>query len=85
VIKMSKEDGLLTDEQAINPKGCGVGTENACFAVTHGPKGFECMFITNRELAQIAGEKLNWRVNVDKTDDDIRWCPLDILNYSKKE
>lgn len=32
------ENAILTQQQAGNP-GCGMGTENACFALTMGPRG----------------------------------------------
>lgn len=81
---MSKEDGLLTDEQAINPKGCGAGTGYACFALTRGGSGFECSMISQPTIAQFAGIRLGWRVNVDPTDNKA-WCPLEVLNNSKQE
>ncbi len=81
---MSKESGLLTYKQVLNPKGCGAGTENACFAITSGIKGFECMLITCPQMAQLAGISLGWRVNVDQQDNKV-WCPLGVLDNSKTE
>jgi hypothetical protein len=79
---MSKE-GLLTNEQAFNPTGCGGGTEKACFALSAGPGGMQCLLITNPNIANIAGIKLGWRVNVDE-EDNKAWCPLGVLNISKQ-
>ena len=83
---MSKErkKGLLTQKQATGPKGCGAGTENACFALTEGPGGLQCSMITNPPLASVAGIQLGWRVNIDESDKKA-WCPFEVLNNSKKE
>lgn len=77
-------DGKLTQEQVHNPKGCGAGTPNACFALTMGPGGMQCALLTNPGLAQMAGIQLDWRVNVDESDNKA-WCPLGVLNNSKTE
>ena len=79
---MNKENGLLTNEQVMNPKGCGAGTENACFALTSGPNGFECMRITKPDISGFVGISLGWRVNLDEVDGKA-WCPLGVLNNSK--
>lgn len=79
---MSKEHGQLTNEQAMSSKGCGVGTEKACFALTAGAEGFECSMITNPQVAQMAGISLGWRVNIDEKDQKA-WCPLGVLKNSK--
>jgi hypothetical protein len=81
---MSKEDGRLTYEQAMSPKGCGVGTKNACFALTMGKEGFVCSMIAEPNLAEMAGITLGWRVNIDEKDSKA-WCPLGVLDNSKTE
>lgn len=75
------ENAILTQQQAGNP-GCGMGTENACFALTMGPGGVQCALISNEAVAQMAGIRLGWRVNVDPTDGKV-WCPKGVLNNSK--
>ncbi|OGM12125.1 hypothetical protein A2Z22_03480 [Candidatus Woesebacteria bacterium RBG_16_34_12] len=80
---MSKENGEITNEQAMDPKGCGAGTENACFALTFGESGFNCLLITNPQIAQMAGIRLGWRLNIDEEDKKV-WCPLGVLNNSKQ-
>ena len=79
---MSKE-GILTNEQAFSPTGCGGGTKKACFALTAGPGGLQCSMITNKDVATVAGIQLGWRVNVDETDNKA-WCPLGVLDNSKQ-
>ncbi len=75
------ENAILTQQQAGN-QGCGMGTENACFALTMGPGGLQCALISNPDVAQMAGIRLGWRVNVD-TADGKAWCPKGVLNNSK--
>ncbi|OGM20655.1 hypothetical protein A2714_05730 [Candidatus Woesebacteria bacterium RIFCSPHIGHO2_01_FULL_38_9] len=82
-MSVDRKPGILTDAEARSPQGCGAGTENACFALTMGQEGFACSLITNKQLAQHAGFRLGWRVNVDPTDEKA-WCPLGVLNNSKK-
>ena len=80
---MSNErKGRLTDEQAFSPQGCGAGTENACFPLTTGPDGFECLLVTNPQVAGTIGITRKWRVNVDESDQKA-WCPLGVLDNSK--
>lgn len=81
---MSKEDGRLTPEEAMGSKGCGAGTENACFSLTMGKNGYNCSMIINPPLALITGIRLGWRVNVDEKDKKPR-CPLGVLSNSKTE
>ena len=76
-----KVEGALTEAQMGNP-GCGFGTENACFALIAGPDGIVCGLLANPSIAQMAGMRLGWRVNVDPTDDQA-WCPLEVLDNSK--
>ena len=81
---MSKENVILTPKQAMNPKGCGAGTDNSCFSLTTSERGFECSMITNPRIANIAGIRLGWRINVDESDQQA-WCPLGVLGNSKAE
>ena len=74
-------EGALTDAQMGDP-GCGRGTENACFALIMGPDGFVCGLLANPAIANMAGIRLGWRVNVDPTDEKA-WCPLEVLDNSK--
>lgn len=79
---MAAENPLLSEEE-MGVKGCGRGTENACFALTMGPGGFQCGLLSNPELASFAGIRLGWRVNVDASDGKA-WCPKGVLGNSKK-
>lgn len=76
--------GVLTDEQATNPHGCGAGTPNACHALVKnslfGP--YRCAWLANTDVANMAGIQLSWRVNVDP-EDNKAWCPLGVLKNSK--
>ncbi len=76
-----KESGLLSDKEAGHP-GCGLGTENACFALVRGREGFACGMIKMPETIGLKGIRLGWRVNVDPTD-KLAWCPKGTLNHSK--
>lgn len=78
---MEKLKAGLTQEEAGN-QGCGMGTENACFALTMGPDGLSCALISNPQVAQMAGIRLGWRVNVDSADGKA-WCPKGVLDNSK--
>ncbi len=77
-----QQDASLTMEEAGHP-GCGMGTPNACFALTMDPGGMQCARISNPTVAQRAGIELDWRVNVDP-EDGLAWCPKGVLNNSKK-
>lgn len=70
-------------------KKCGIGTENACFALTAGSEGMECSGVGAQQgdenkaaIFYTAGKRLKWRVNVDETDQKA-WCPKGVLNNSK--
>jgi len=47
------ENAILTQQQAGN-QGCGMGTENACCALTMGPGELQCGLISNPAVAQMA-------------------------------
>ncbi|MCL5431891.1 MAG: hypothetical protein M1484_02190 [Patescibacteria group bacterium] len=79
---MGKEEGLLTEKEVRHP-GCGMGTENACFALSRNVDGWVCLLLANPNMAQMAGIKLGWRVNVDSIDEKA-WCPKGVLDNSKK-
>ena len=85
IVSMSKvegnKDASLTMEEA-GDQGCGMGTENACYALTMTNKGLECLTIGYPPLALRAGLELSWRVNVDPEDGKV-WCPKGILANSK--
>lgn len=72
----------LTMEEARNQQGCGMGTESACFSLVMGPGGLQCGLLANPQVAQMAGIRLGWRVNVDEADQKA-WCPKGVLNNSK--
>ena len=44
--------------------------------------GLQCALISNPAVAQTAGIRLGWRVNVD-TADGKAWCPKGVLDNSK--
>jgi hypothetical protein len=73
--------GILSEQQVGHP-GCGRGTPNACFALSFGPDGWECLLVTKPQMAGMVGIGLGWRVNVDPNDRKA-WCPLGVLNNSK--
>lgn len=73
---------MLTEQERGNP-GCGCGTPGACYAVTMGPGGFQCATLSNPAIANVAGIRLGWRVNLDMNDLKA-WCPKGILANSKK-
>ncbi len=79
---MTKENGFLTDKEIWHP-GCGAGTKGACFALSRGPDGWECLMLSNPEMAAMVGIRLGWRVNVDP-EDGKAWCPKEALSNSKK-
>lgn len=76
--EIAKDPSLSTEEAKV----CGMGTENACFAITMGADGLQCALISNPNLAAIAGMKLGWRVNVDPSDGKA-CCPKGVLDNSK--
>lgn len=78
---MAKNEALLTIEQ-LGAHGCGQDTNSACFALAKGPGGMQCAILSNPQLAQIAGIRLGWRVNIDPTD-RLAWCPKGQLKNSK--
>lgn len=72
-----------------NLKKCGIGTKNACFALSLGLKRMGCLMVKTQQgdnqaqqLMNIAGMRLGWRVNVDPADGKA-WCPKGVLNNSK--
>lgn len=78
---MAWDKWTLIKEQAGNP-GCGMGTENACYALMKTGDGLECGRISKPDSIQIIGIKLGWRVNVDPKD-NLAWCPFGMLDHSK--
>jgi hypothetical protein len=81
---MSKEESpLLSAEEVFSSQGCGVGTANACFALVAGINGFECMVMSNPDLATAMGIRSGWRVNIDESDGKV-WCPKGVLPDSKQ-
>ena len=79
---IEQKSASLTELEAGNP-GCGMGTENACYALAMGPGGLQCALISNPGVARMAGITLGWRVNVDPMDHKA-WCPKGVLDNSKK-
>ncbi len=75
------QSAFLTLDEAGHP-GCGMGTKQACFALVAGPGGLQCALISNPTVAQQAGIRLGWRVNVDPKD-GLAWCPKQVLKNSK--
>jgi len=75
-------DKILFQKQAISEKGCGVGIEKACFALTRAAEGYVCGLVDAPKVAGMAGMGLGWRVNEDESDGKA-WCPLGILGNSK--
>jgi hypothetical protein len=79
-----EESPVLSQEEAMSPQGCGAGTENACFALTlNGDGDFECMLMSDQDMANMAGIRLGWRLNTDSSDGKV-WCPKGVLEDSKK-
>ena len=79
-------EGNIPRDQAMSVTGCGVGTPKACFSLTMGHEShgeYQCALIVASAIAQVAGIKLGWRVNVDPTDQKA-WCPLGVLKNSKQ-
>lgn len=86
---MEKDRQLSAKFTDADLKKCGIGTKNACFALSLRPEGMECLMVKTQQgdnraqqLMSMAGIQLGWRVNVDETDQKA-WCPKGVLNNSK--
>ncbi len=86
---MENDQQLSANLTDADLKKCGIGTENACFALSLGSEGMECLMVKSQQgddrasqLINMAGIRLGWRVNVDQTD-ELAWCPKGVLNNSK--
>jgi hypothetical protein len=80
-----EKPSIIASADALSPQGCGAGTENACFALTLSGGGqMECaLMMPDKSLANEAGIRLGWRLNIDPSDDRV-WCPKGVLEDSKQ-
>lgn len=86
---MEAEQKLSAELTAADLKKCGLGTPNACFALSVGPDRIECLEIRAQQggiittiLCNLVGIHSGWRVNIDPTDGKT-WCPKGVLSNSK--
>ncbi len=80
---LAEIDPTLALGECMSPQGCGMGTENACFALTSGETGMNCMYLTRDENLSMTGILLSWRMNIDPVD-GLPWCPRGVIATSKK-
>lgn len=80
----AEKSSVIPRDEAFSPQGCGAGTENACFALKlNGDGEMECMFMSDPDVAEMAGIRLGWRLNIDPSDQK-PWCPKGVLEDSKQ-
>ena len=80
---MAEVEGVLTRDEYMSPQGCGVGTENACYALSMGVGGMVCSIAAKgNDAVNWAGIMLGWRMNIDPVD-GTPWCPKGIIPGSK--